>query len=204
MTDPNEVCPGNFELLSNIPVRACGCGNYNYVFAVFDVTETYSKVCGRVKGFQIGSASAFRSPLETFGYNYVHGFNLGRVTSSEVQHHIWTFAVGSTDGDPTLDTVCPCASDGGANLSPAPEFVGHNYFCESGNKDPTATPGQFYSDTLWDGKNCFGDSECCAFNHPPYFVRDLGTEVSGLLSAEICTEEVGSNIAIQLIEIYVQ
>ena len=51
-----------------------------------------------------------------------------------------------------MNTVCPCVSDGGANLSPALEFIGHDYFCESGNKDPTVTPGQLYSDTLWDGK----------------------------------------------------
>ena len=48
MTDPNEVCPGGFILLPNIPVRACGGrGNYTNVMAEFDVSEAYNKVCGR-------------------------------------------------------------------------------------------------------------------------------------------------------------
>ena len=205
MTDPNEVCPGEFVLLPDIPVRACGgSGGDSTDQLFFDVSEAYSKVCGRIKGFQIGSAAAFRDMQEVFMDDYVHGVSVGRFSDIIPSEHIWTFAVGSTDGDPTLDTVCPCASDGGANLSPAPEFVGNNYFCESGNKDPTATPGQFYSDTLWDGKNCFGVSECCAFSHPPYFVRDLGTRRSEDLLIIINTEEKGSNIAIQLIEIYIQ
>ena len=209
MSDPNQDCPAGYALVPNITVRACGRKNTNSYMppcdvATFTTDRSYSKVCGRVKGYQIGSANAFSSHIPTINF-HVHGFYVGyATTASAPPGHIWTFAVGSTDGDPTSDTVCPCASDGGPYLRPAPFTVGNDYFCESGNKDPIAIDDKFYSDALWDGKNCFGESECCAFNHPPYFVKDLGSQTSGNIVAGICTQENYGNVAIQLLEIYVQ
>ena len=46
MTDPNEVCPGEFVLLADIPVRACGDFVNN---AFFGMSEPYGKVCGRIR-----------------------------------------------------------------------------------------------------------------------------------------------------------
>ena len=72
----------------------------------------------------------------------------------------------------TSSSACPCAASQDTENNMPPDFVGHGYFCESGNKNATTTPDQFYSDTLWDGKNCFRDSECCAFSHPPYLLHN--------------------------------
>ena len=209
MRNPDQECPEQLDEISGIPVRACGrtfAGPCDAIVLPF-VTE-YRMMCGRIKAFQIGDAGAFSAQLPNPSpiNPYVHGIVLARLLpDGGGLQHIWTFAVGSTDADPTSSSACPCAGSQATNNQP-PDFVEHDYFCESGNKDLTATPGQFYSDTLWDGKNCFGNSECCAFSHPPYFVRDLGVTASGPFGFLMCTPPgtPTSNIALQLVELYIK
>ena len=205
MRDPDQDCPNRLNPLTNLPIRACGrtarpnCDNLR-----LNVEEPFSKVCGRVVAYQLGNGLAFSSQLTSITQPYVHGLVVGRRRDGFPVEHIWTFAVGSTNDDPSLPTACPCASDG-TNLNLAPPFVRNDYFCESGNNDAAESSGSttFFSDALWDGKNCFGDSECCAFSHPPYFVKDLGIHAAGTFGVNVCAPS-GSNIAIEVVEFYVQ
>ena len=211
MRNPDAQCPPPLVEIPGIPVRACGRAftmGRECDPIVVPLGE-FRMVCGRIEAFQIGDGGAFSAqhPNPNILRPYVHGIILGRRVGgpgTELQH-IWTFAVGSTDGDPTSASACPCAASQATGNLP-PDFVGNDYFCESGNKDPTATPSQFYSDTLWDGKNCFGESECCAFSHPPYFVKDLGVVGTGPLGFVMCSplSTTTSNIALRYVELYIK
>ena len=56
---------------------------------------TYNKICGKVKGYQEGSPSAFgdesRPSLDT---RYVEGIS---ITLGNPRKHVWTYAVGLSD-----------------------------------------------------------------------------------------------------------
>ena len=59
-------------------------------------------------------------------------------------------------------------------------FVGHDYFCDTGSENRY----QFIfngDDPLWDGEGCGEFNTCCAWNTPPWFMKQL----SPLTSDEI-------------------
>ena len=203
--------------------------------AVFPVDRKYSKVCGRIKAYQYGSNMAFRPfngpsqfgnlpQVTSIDGAYVSGVVLTYRCSESLNQrkHIWTFANGISEdpgeddnGIPRFEILsCPCdVAIDSSNRQSVPEFVGNNYFCESQN-DPFefGTPGnrpgsRFYpDDILWDGENCLSRSNCCEFNRPPYFIRDLGETVSSSIEARICQRFSRDNAdtAVEVVELFVQ
>ena len=148
----------------------------------------YSRVCGRIIGYQFGSASAFfisnvvgttvESPYAVaIGVSLTHG-------APGARQHIWTFAAGLTEIDQSGVTrlLCPCSTTGTVMVPP---FVGNNYFCESGLNTPWIGQYKIYpDDPLWDGQNCRAGTSCCEFNTPPWFTRDLPRSTSD--DIELC------------------
>ena len=105
----------------------------------------------------MGSPDAFHTyiavSLET---HYVDGVSI-TYGSPGNRTHVYTYAAGVEEyGGPSS---CPCAVRG---VSP-PDFVGSDYYCESGN--PTTTWNNattFYNaDVLWDGLLCRHEEVTC-------------------------------------------
>ena len=211
MTDSTQQCPSNWREITT-PVRACGrptttgascTGEY---FATRDLQ--YSKVCGRAIGYQHGSTDAFayRQSPQSIDDHYADGVS---VTHGTPRNHIWTFVVGASEGS-VADHVsnCPCANAWAAeNAAPAPNFVGDDYFCESGNPGRGLGSGgiDFEDDPLWDGEQCEG--ECCSNGKsPPWFSVTLPNPTSDDIEVRICGDEGTQNEdnPIQLLEIYIQ
>ncbi len=45
---------------------------------------------------------------------------------------------------------------------------------------------RFHSDDpLWDGAGCGGVNECCSFNNPPWFYRELPTTITHNIKVKI-------------------
>ena len=133
---------------------------------------------------------------------YVDGVSL---THGSPRHHIWTFAAGASENNPTWTTVCPC--DANVSVS-VPPFVGEDYFCESGLHEPWnhAYHTIFHPDNpLWDGQNCLSNSTCCSLHGPRYFTKQLPA-TNDDIEARICLHDsaANDNIAVQLVELYVQ
>ena len=211
MTDPNQDCPQGLSLTDYI-IRSCGrahAGHYSCLSTIrFPVgSSDYSHVCGRVTAHRKGNHYAF------FGYNrlrygidkaYVEGLSL---THGSMQTHIWTFASGwfsGTAGSGHPDSRCPC--DPG-NFYDPPPFVGSDYFCESvatvDNYDKSSY--RFYGDNaLWDGQDHM--NACYGFNKPPWFKKSLPIPTSDDIELRMCltNDALDSDIAIELLEIYVQ
>ena len=171
MSDPNQVCPRNWTTITS-PVRTCGRGRTssrgcNSVFySTFGLT--YSRVCGRIIAYQDATADAFDVLIysEPIDGPYVDGVSLthGSVRSRQ---HIWTFAsaIGETDNY-NQRYLCSCSNN--ISWPYSTNFVGNDYFCDSGNRASTFTPYSLYSnDPLWDGHGCGPSSTCCQFNNPP-------------------------------------
>ena len=58
---------------------------------------------------------------------YVDGVS---VTHSNPRKHVWTFMCGESNRN-DRNSLCPC---GHVGSSPAPSFVGSDYYCESGHQ----------------------------------------------------------------------
>ena len=190
MTDPTQQCPGGFKLINRTepPLRTCGrpdgvSGCVSTTFKAHGIE--YSRVCGRIVGYQIGSPSGFRYQSEGINSHYVSGISL---TYGQPRQHIYTFA--NARGESYTSEVCPCIQ-GGTDV--VPQFVGSDYFCDSAVGMLGADEGVFYSyDPLWDGQRCGSTSTCCEFNNPPWFCKQLPQPTTDDIEMRICENNVPS------------
>ena len=190
MTDPCATCPSGWRLTGNSCGRATD-GTNTCDSATFPVTGgEYSRICGRIRGYQWGRTDAFyhSRQVATIDGAYVDGVS---VTHGTPRKHIWTFAA-TISSNPFSTRSCPC--DSSIRII-VPSFVGKDYFCESG-----------VNDALWDGENCLPSSICCSRCNPPYFIKQLPTSTTDDIEARICLSERKSNedITVELVEVYVQ
>ena len=214
MSNPHQDCPPGFQERS-APARCCGRtlntgGCQSMVFDTQGVT--YSKVCGRVIGYQYGSPSGFYTPYSGSNSNsidhaYLEGVSITH--GSNPRKHIWSFANGlmEADGFDSNRHICPCASPNSQMQSYIPSFVGNDYFCETGATTSWRS-NAFYtpSDPLWNGSGCSGRNTCCTFNSPPWFCKDLPASTTDDIEVRLCADENTPNedSPIHLIELYVK
>ena len=125
----------------------------------------YTKVCGRVRGYQYGYPEGFicymhptwycyraHPQVKTYGVTFTYGNNSRR--------HIWTYAAGDYEQG-TLSRFCPCNSDSQLVNYTIP-FVGNDYYCESGSGATYSGFDLYPNDPLWDGQDCPGcEATCC-------------------------------------------
>ena len=173
--------------------------------------SSYSRVCGRIEAYVFGGPDGFdgyrQDTSRTLSENFMDGVTL---YYGNPPAHIWTFVAGvseSPESQQQPPRFCPCdRPDAAAHVAP---YIEQDYFCESRN-DPYPVSGserlRFYADDkLWDGENCLETSNCCEQNRPPYFVKTLDGPTSEDIVASLCLKNVarGSNIAVEIMEIYV-
>ena len=215
MTDTSYNCPTGLNLTSySKRTKSCGRSHTTYggcsstTFSVGGLP--YSRVCGRIRGYQFGRTGAFFSSYQLEGINsyYVEGVSLTHGASGRRQH-IWTFASGRSEVTIGLltEVTCPCDTATHRTVS---AFVGNDYFCESGlhsEWDNSQHAGVLFSyDVLWDGQNCTSNSTCCQFNNPPWFTKNLPNATTDDIELRICTNGriIDDDIPIELVELYVQ
>ena len=202
MTDPTTNCPSGWRFDSK---RLCGrvssvgltCDS-----VLFPVTGgDYTSVCGSIRAYQNYGTDAFESyhigEATTIDSAYASGVSL---THGSPRQHIWTFAAGYSEIEPTRVDACPC--DATIDIT-IPPFVGGDYFCESGVN--SGTPHGFHpDDPLWDGSGCATSSSCCSFNNPPYFTKQLSNPTSDDIEARLCNLYIADDSPIEFIELYVK
>ena len=211
MTSTSYDCPTGLRLTA-YSKRTCGrshttAGCSSTSFSVGGLP--YSRVCGRMRGYQFGKTGAFYSSrsFEDINSFYVDGVSLTHGGAGKRQH-IWTFAVGRSEVTRRFPT-CPCDPTSSSTTT-APAFVGNDYFCESGVHsewvDSQHRGVLFPDDVLWDGQNCSSTSTCCQFNNPPWFTKNLPSATADDIELRICTNGriTDDDIPIELVELYVQ
>ena len=210
MTDTSYNCPTGLSLTS-YSKRTCGRshttdgGCSSTTFSVGGLP--YSRVCGRIRGYQFGACHSFWGYInrnQGIDGHYVAGVSLTHGGAGSRQH-IWTFAAGLTEGSTSfLSTKCPCDIH---NYDLVPEFVGDDFFCESGLHSPWSNQYiLFPDDVLWDGQNCTSTSTCCQLNNPPWFTKNLTNATTDDIELRICTSFLPryDDVPLELIELYVQ
>ena len=206
MRNTNHQCPSGLTLVSRSspPRRMCNVtttGCVSTTFAVHGVE--YSHLYGRIIAYQNGVPIAFHhiNSFDEIDEPYVHGVSLTHGQSP--RKHIWTF-VGAADELSSSPTYkCPCSN---TNISPpprVPDFVGNDYFCDTGSSSHFMLI--FYpSDPLWDGKGCGPTNTCCSFNNPPWFVKNLPSPTTDDVEMRLCRPDTNGSTPIEIVELYVQ
>ena len=208
MTDTSSNCPSGLRTLTS-PHRLCaknnGAGCSSVVFPVQGVQ--YSRVCGKIIGYQDGSPDGFRPYIEfgqtTIDSGYVDGISLTHGTNP--REHIWTFVAALHEYNSRRDLVCPCTNTRNSPPPAVPEFVGSDYFCDTGSENHFQFI--FYgADPLWDGAGCGQYNTCCSWNSPPCFLKSISPPTSDDIEMRMCTDENRNNedINFEVLEIYVQ
>ena len=209
MSDSTMSCPSGFRLYETGGVRACGrpVGGPSCASITFPSNNiSYSKVCGRVVGYQYASPdavdtrfinSSIHNDIDSY---YVDGVS---ITRGYPRQHIWTLMAGVGDSYPETGN-CPCNTPPGSTQD-IQSFIGNNYFCESGN--PVAWTRKFYTDDpLWDGQGCgLQEGNCCAAPGLPWFYKTFNSTTDYIELRE-CGDESTDNedVPFSLYEIYIK
>ena len=191
MTNASNTCPQG--LTYTVASSTCMCtrsqsGSYTCSSVPFPTHGVpYTKVCGRVRGYQYYAPYAFHNynyGQTTLDSAYVSGLS---VTYGSPRNHIWTFAAGYSEDYNSDCCNCPCAA-----LYPgpsAPQFVGNKYFCKTGVSSGIPTRQWFLDDPLWDSQGCASGSTCCN-RGGPWFTTTLSQEASADIEIRMCHTHV--------------
>ena len=212
MTDPTQTCPSGFDLISRTtpPLRTCsrpesGSTCVSTTFPVYGIE--YSRVCGRVIGYQVGFTDAFHSHNirgEDIDSYYLSGIS---ITHGSPRQHIWSFVGAAGEGHGAESEICPCTRSGTAGDASSPSFVGQDYFCDTGSSGSSGTNGFFFADDpLWDGQGCGGSSTCCEFNNPPWFCKQLPQPTTSDIELRICEHVLSPQVdsPFEIVEMYIK
>ncbi len=211
MSNPQHVCPSGLNTLLESGQRLCsknidggGCSsahlNTNGV--------QYSKVCGKIIGYQQKTPDAFANYYSnralTIDDPYVDGISLTH--GQNPRHHIWTFAAALHEiVTRAPDSLCPCTNIQNPTQVFVPPFIGNDYFCDTASSEQFQF--QFYPyDPLWDGSGCGTLNTCCSFNNPPWFVKQLPEATTDDVEIRLCTDKGrhDEDINFEKLDIYVQ
>ena len=203
MTRTSSQCPPGLCLNTANP-RTCRICIYegSYSLDIYHVGINYSRVCGRVIGYQVGSPDAF-------SIKYTSDFDGIQLTYTEPRMNIWTFAAANEEVYNEKSTVCPCINPSDPLIQSVPESIGLHYFCDTAAHAITHSEQFemfFTNNPLWDGAGCGHQNTCCSFNDPPWFYRELPDVTNDDIEMRVCRDEDRSNedFAVKVVDIYVQ
>ena len=170
MASETSSCPGELKPKEK-PKRYCGGYADTCVNATFSTHGiTYSQVCGRMIGYQIGNPDGF-GPYINDQKRLGHVLDGVLISHGEKRVYIWAYVIGLQRVPTTAaNTYCPCASYKFNGVVPA--FIGNDYFSDSG-VDSKPTAGKFYPDQLWTGERCESPNFCCSSASMPWFCKTL-------------------------------
>ena len=185
MTNSSHQCPSTLRQRTGLGKRTCVThSNASTCSSILHPSRDihYSKLCGSIRGYNVGTMNAFDIPTQSIENYYVDGISLTH--GGAPRHHIWTFAVNHNN-------ECPCGNP--------PAIVGDDYFCDVGTHHFIDL-----NDPLWDGENC-GSNTCCTFNNPPWFYKQLPRPTADNIEMRVCRDQDHSNedVLIETVEIYV-
>ena len=206
MSNVNKSCPGDLTFISS-PIQTCGgpptagCASAN--FSTHGIS--YSQVCGRLRGYQVGAPDAFGPYVNDPNPDLVMDGVL--ISHGKAQKHIWAYASGHEkvfrDRGRFNNIYCPC-TDPRFNGT-VPPFIGNDYYCNSG-VDSNPIHGEFYTTPLWTGEGCTPPNFCCSHSGMPWFSKTLPVPTTDYIEIRNCHNQPASieNTALDLIELYVR
>ena len=208
MTNSRQQCPSALRQRNDSNMRTCGTDPDRDCSSLTFPTDSlsYSKVCGKVRAYQVGSPDSFGGGHRSnnIDTNYLDGVS---VTHGSPRQHIWSFAAALDEVGTHPSLNCPCINrDQASSATRPPAFVGNDYFCDTGSSGRFNSRTFYSDDPLWDGAGCGPLNDCCSLNNPPWFYKQLPQPTTDSIEMRACRDQsIGDeDIAIELVEIYVQ
>ena len=202
MTDPDTACLGDTSERTYRGKRFCVVSSDNHcdpvVFPVHGIP--YSHVCGRALGYSYNAPCAFYFNTRPLSQHYLTGLSITQGVLNDSNSHIWSYAAGYSE-ELSFAYNCPCAKRPG--YSPQ-SYVGGDYYCDTA----TVIKGThlwYTNNTLWDGKDCYPGSYCCANTRLPWFWRTLKQETNNDITVRWCASQLlwTGNFGTEVLEIYI-
>ena len=212
MSQDSQQCPEGLKFYEDSGIHLCGrnAGGGRCDAAHFSSGGIeYSEVCGRVLGYQYGSPDSFghTDPIRNdINVPYVDGVS---ITHGTPRKHIWTYINGLMDTEYAAvlggRPDCPCNTQGLPDRKP--DFIGTDYYCESGNPGSDWPLIVHTDDPLWDNEDC-GPREIdgCCNQGQPYFHKDLEETSSADIEVRICADQdiEDEDTLVSVIELYIR
>ena len=200
-TRRGDTCPSGWNSYNSYCTGGSAAGCYSAHFSTN--STSYSKVCGKIVGYQKGTMDGFHassSSLPPLDVLYIDGIS---ITSGNPRKHVWTYAVGLSDDYNYPHFNCPCAKYPGPD---PPIYVGSHYYCESGNTGGYEHTTLYSSDPLWDGAGCLSRNNCCYDAGLPWFFRQFPKTVFGNLEVRICHNQpfADEGVVVEQLQLFVQ
>ena len=189
-TAQGDSCPNGLRTVTNTSTKQTACGrtaNRGCTSLQFSPNGRYNNVCGRVRGYQFYTPSAFirRNSINS---HYIDGIS---ITHGNPRTHLWSYAVGNTEIYAITAARCPCARPDPSDRFDVPSFVGEHFYCESGFSGSHPENRIAWEDPLWDGQGCTSSgNQCC--NRYGWFHREIPT-TSDTIEVRWCADEYQSN-----------
>ena len=216
MSEPGSSCPSGLVQYDNIfDTSLCSInGKTSYFYgckSTFFSTNglKYTKVCGRVRGYQYGGPYAFICYTENKNCfdPQIKTYGVTLTYSNNPRKHIWTYAAGRYE-QRAIKYDCPC-NNGSPYMNYNIPFVGNDYYCESGASTYSGGSTLYSNDPLWDGQDCPGnEATCCTSPKMPWFVKTLNETVNDDIELSICGEKNGQisvwGTTLDLVELYIK
>ena len=171
-------------------------------------------MCGQVRGYQYGSPDGTTpylsgGPTQNRAIDELYVDGVSITYDVNPRKHIWTY-MGSVyeQVNKLHPDVCPCNTQYMTQLSP-PTFIGHDYYCESGNPVPNSWSEStlYANDPLWDGKQCsVQETPCCNSTSMPWFVKNLNEQSNSPIEVRLCHNETFFNedVPVGIIEVFIK
>ena len=209
MRNRGSQCPSGLEEREHPDYRLCAKDTYDgdcshVTFKISNVS--YDRVCGKIIAYQYGALGSFykgNSMSRSIDKSYLDGISL--TYSRNPRKHIWSFAAALDEVGSVPEYNCPCINITLAEeATPPPDFVGNDYFCDTGSTNKYEFYHLYVDNPLWDGVGCGPDNTCCSLNNPPWFFKQLPSSTSEDIEMRVCCDRphFSEDIYIQ-IELYV-
>ena len=188
-TSKGDLCPSGLRTVTNNSTQQRACGRTligsRCTSIPIPVQDSYTKVCGIVKGYQEDSTDGFRgSDGLSVDDSYVDGIS---ITQGSPRRYLWTYVSGLGELAPIQQERCPCARSNPSDRTGVPSFVGEHFYCESGFSVSFMYGVIAWDDPLWDGANCQAPSNKCCERYG-WFYRDIPLS-SNDIELRTCADE---------------
>ena len=187
-TTGGDSCPSGLRTVKNPTTSQTACGRTTSPGCnslKFSPNGSFTRVCGRVKGYSSHSPDAFaREHLrgDSIDSPYMDGISF---TYGTPRKHLWSYVAGWSEHSSFPLRRCPCARTNPEDRTNVPNFVQNDFYCESGHSRNRVN----WEDPLWDGKGCSSNNCCDQYG---WFHREV-PRTTQKLEVRWCGDESTSN-----------
>jgi len=203
LTPGADTCPDGWEYAGFadgcLELRS-GCGAEQSSLILDPPVSPWQEIRGYVRGLQGQTPDAFARDPTSLDDVYVDGISI--TTAETPRRHLWTFAAGLYKATSRgCGNCCPCD-----NGRAAPDLVGDNWTCETGNDSADWMNGApiYLTDVLWDADGDAHGPGCTPVAEPGWFEVRLDEPTTAQIEVRIMADSCDDKVSLTALELEVR